>query len=270
MALACPSDARAWLQWCTALQVAKADILSVMTDDEKHLAECEDTIRVIGRELPTAVNMRQTARYSKLPSKVLAMHIAMRYRVVEMGSAAVESFREGQAVAGAANARGVLETAALFHHIVKRMKQVVADGKTGDADDFLMQALAATRHPKEKNSTILRQSMNIVTRIEAHLDKDLPGMANMYAILCESTHPNYFGLVGAYEQEGSRGYAKIYGSSAHLVHLHQHCLAAALIVFVRCHEELLEIFEPFFKICEAEGEAEFRKARESAFESDEK
>lgn len=160
--------------------------------DAEILAEAKAYAGQLTVSLPDRIQIASLTLNSKLPFKALAIRELLIHRVAELATSAVEDFERGRAVAAIALTRSILETVAVLFVLRERIGQFLVDKDVEELDDFLMKASMGSR-----NNPNLPSAINILSLID-RMDKSIPRVRATYDSLCEITHPNWAGTMGAF------------------------------------------------------------------------
>jgi hypothetical protein len=157
--------------------------------------------KLIGRKVK-AVNGRQLSPVAKLPSKIHdLLQIGLR-RTIELAEAAVREMNRQSIAPTFVLVRGAFETTCLLWDAVRRVSEVVEKDDTAQLDDldkFLMDVLMGFKS-KDWAFSEEYQARNVLTIID-RLSKQLDAKFMWYYEgLSEHAHPNYLGMMRAYQQ----------------------------------------------------------------------
>lgn len=159
---------------------------------EELLTEADELVKQLVNKLPSRVSRGTVSTISKTALKGYAIRASLFHRMTELAEVAIDLYRQDRLIAAIVTTRSAFETAALLYHTYKHIEKVVETGKIGDIDDDLMKVLFGERLPDTDYV-----SVNILTVIDK-LDKVATGVRDMYDGLCEFSHPNWSGVMGAY------------------------------------------------------------------------
>ncbi|MGP1397360.1 MAG: hypothetical protein ACTS3R_17795 [Inquilinaceae bacterium] len=138
----------------------------------------------------------------KAPFRSWMLREAVFWRLHDLLAQSHLLHRQGHGLGARILLRSGFETLSVLIHL-NQLKHQVLDGKL-DFHEF-----------SEKTTTLLigsrdgstnHQSLNIMTVLEK-CDKRYPGLAELYAVLSESAHPNYEGLCTGYSEIDHGEYA---------------------------------------------------------------
>jgi hypothetical protein len=142
--------------------------------------------------LPKSIHLGSFTLNSKLPYKATLMREVLCHRFNDFANAAVELYAINRIVPAFVLTRAAMENTAMMYTLFTRTSEFVKTKDIDSFDQFLMKGIFGSR-----NEFTPLQSNNILTAID-HIDKKFTGTRDMYDILCEFTHPNYAGAMGAY------------------------------------------------------------------------
>jgi len=101
-------------------------------------------------------------------------------------------------------ARASVETGCLMYDFSVRVETVVTAQNPAAIEAFderVMKALLGGKSDEWKPHPDAPEALNVLTIID-HLTKRFPKLRSMYDLLSEFAHPNYDGMIGAYQQPG--------------------------------------------------------------------
>jgi hypothetical protein len=182
-----------------------AENVAEMTDGERfELASRLATD--IRNALPKELYAGAYTLHSKLPFKADSLREVLIHRVSDLADVALELFTGEKLVPAFIITRSVVETTALIYRVDQKSKEFISNRDERTYDEFLMKGLLGSR-----DGTTPEESHNILTAIQ-HLDKEFGGLSQMYATLCEFTHPNYSGAMGSYSRLDKENHVLLLGS----------------------------------------------------------
>lgn len=218
---------------------------------QQRLEDAISLVENLAVDMPTQVELAGLFQLSLVPPRLVAVREAMRYRMVELSKNACDCFRRSQAVAGTALTRAAFETSSLVFHIEKRVSSAVTDRTLGDIGQFLLQSLLGLKDKQvlagAKHLDQMPTAVNVLTSV-AHLEKQYPGAASLYATLCEITHPNQLGGLIAYGTHEKGFILKLAANCSHGASIHP-ILCHALIVFEHHYNRIADVFPAFVELC---------------------
>jgi hypothetical protein len=124
------------------------------------------------------------------------------HRCVEQAEAAAILCNEHCWLSAIVVARSLLETIAAYHHLARKIANLVRAGNIRATNDALLTASFATRDPElinQAGSDDVRAT-SILTQIDA-LASHHAGVRQDYDLLSEHAHPNAFGVFLFFSQE---------------------------------------------------------------------
>jgi hypothetical protein len=161
-------------------------------EDTPSLQEVRQLADIIASSLPDRIQIAALSLKSKLPFKAISLRELLLHRVSALATPAVELFERDQIIPAVVLTRSIVETFALFYALHERLVRFLAAKNSADLDDFLMRSLVGARNRPEMPSSI-----NVLTLID-RVEKIIPGFRSVYDSLCEYTHPNWAGTLGAF------------------------------------------------------------------------
>ncbi|RWA52106.1 hypothetical protein AU476_19270 [Cupriavidus sp. UYMSc13B] len=127
------------------------------------------------------------------------------HRVSDLSDVALELYEAQRLVPAFVITRSVVETTAMVFRLHQKSKEFMAKHDIKAYDQFLMKGLLGSR-----DGTTSEESHNVLTAIK-HLNKEFDGLEQMYATLCEFTHPNYSGAMGSYSRLDRKNHTLLLG-----------------------------------------------------------
>ena len=155
----------------------------------------------IAENLPVKVDGRATTGNSKIPFKILVLRETLACRVFDLASVALQLYDAGKIIPAFIMSRAVVETTSLMFSLHKHVAVFNEDHNVNKLNEFLVKAMMGSR-----NDCTPIDNENILKSID-RVDKEFKGLRGMYEALCEFTHPNWSGVLGAYgsiDQENCR------------------------------------------------------------------
>lgn len=214
------------------------------------LKEAEELQKQLAKNLPSRVSRESISNTSKTALKAHVIRASLFHRITELAEVAIDLYRQDRLIAAFIITRSAFETAALTHHTYKHIEKVVETGKIGDIDETLMKVLFGERLPESEC-----EAVNILTAINK-LDKEIPGMRNLYNGLCEFAHPNWSGAMGAYAKDDQGPFTLDFDQKHENIppEAGLQALIAALETFKHSESNMSSILPAFTKLHEESGE----------------
>ncbi|TCK28981.1 hypothetical protein EV667_2998 [Ancylobacter aquaticus] len=159
----------------------------------------EEKLASWGASLPATIEVagllaRNPVVYKwKSPFRSVALREGLFWRVHDLMMQSHALFEDGHGLGARILLRSGFETAALLIHL-NQITQMVIEGKL-PFEDFNRKTSQLLLGSRRTTSSI--QSINIVTIIEK-VEKNYPGLTEIYAGLSEVAHPNYEGVIYGY------------------------------------------------------------------------
>lgn len=221
-----------------------------ITTRQELLKEAEELQKQLAKNLPSRVSRESISNTSKTALKVHVIRASLFHRITELAEVAIDLYRQDRLIAAFIITRSAFETAALTHHTYKHIEKVVETGKIGDIDETLMKVLLGERLPESEC-----EAVNILTAINK-LDKEIPGMRNLYNGLCEFAHPNWSGAMGAYAKDDQGPFTLDFDQKHENIppEAGLQALIAALETFKHSESNMSSILPAFTKLHEESGE----------------
>jgi len=156
------------------------------------LARARALLAEIGRRLPRRIVPADYPPPSHLPFRAAALQAVLVHRLHEIGGVALDLFDQGHLVPAFILTRALGETAALLHWLEARVAAALVDDDLVALAGFLEKAMLGSRDGATRSI-----SYSVLTAI-AKVERDFPAMRSLYDNLCEYSHPNWSGALGAY------------------------------------------------------------------------
>ena len=161
-------------------------------DDEIGLRMARKQVNVIVSSLPERVDAAAFTLNSKLPFKALSLREVLIHRISELAECAMDQYEQRKLVPAFVLTRAAIETVSLIYWLHKKLSEFIESKDIDQLDGFLMKTILGS-----KDNTTTIESYNVLTAID-HVDKKFENFRKMYDGLCEFTHPNWSGALGAY------------------------------------------------------------------------
>lgn len=159
---------------------------------KEQLAIAKDAADSIRTSLPVELYAGSYTLKSKLPFKVASFREVLLHRSSDLADMAIELHERSELIPAFVLTRGVAETAAMMYWLHKRTGEFLISRDSDEYDQFLMKGMLGSR-----DGTTRHESHNVLTALD-HLDGKFQGFRSAYNALCEFTHPNWSGVMGAY------------------------------------------------------------------------
>ena len=149
------------------------------------------------RSIPLAglLSRNPVAYKWKAPWRCWMLREAVFWRVNDLCAQSYALHQQGHGLGARILLRSAFETLAMLIHLNQSILQVL-DGRL-NFHEFSKKTTTLLLGSKDKSTPY--PSLNIMT-ILAKCDKRYPGLAELYAVLSESAHPNYEGLLAGYSK----------------------------------------------------------------------
>ena len=167
--------------------------ISALSDSE-HLALAKQLASNIRECLPRELYARSFTLKSKLPYKASSFRELLIHRLSDLADVAIELYESGRLVPAFIITRSVVETTAVAYWLYQKSQEFIEKQDEEAFDEFLMKGMLGS-----KDGTTKYESCNVLTAVD-RLDKEFPGLRDMYNTLCEFTHPNWSGVMGSYSK----------------------------------------------------------------------
>lgn len=167
--------------------------VSTLSDDER-LALAKQLASDIRSSLPKELYAGSFTLKSKIPYKASSFREVLIHRVSDLADVAVELYEANYLVPAFIVTRSVVETSAVIYWLYQKSSEFIEKRDEEAFDEFIMKGMLGS-----KDGTTKYESYNVLTAVD-RLDKEFPGLRDMYNTLCEFTHPNWSGVMGAYSR----------------------------------------------------------------------
>ncbi|MDD9732798.1 hypothetical protein PVW46_23110 [Mameliella sp. AT18] len=131
----------------------------------------------------------------KAPFRSWMLREAVFWRLHDLLTQSYALHQQGHGLGARILLRSGFETVAVLVYLNQQMQQVL-DGKL---NFHLFSDKTTTLLAGSRDGSTTHRSLNIMTILEK-CDKRYPGLAKLYAILSESAHPNYEGMITGYSK----------------------------------------------------------------------
>lgn len=196
--------------------------LSQLSDAERYGLAKKLVIAMRG-SLPKELYAGSFTVNSKLPYKACSFREVLIHRQSDLADVAMDLYEAKRLVPAFVMTRAVVETTALMYSLHTKAQDFLTTKDEDAFDGFLMKGMLGSR-----DETTSHESVNILKSVD-RMDKEFDGLRDMYNTLCEFTHPNWSGTMGAYSRIEREKY---------LLHLgkehHSPPLAYGLAPFIGC------------------------------------
>lgn len=167
--------------------------VSILSDAER-LALAKQFASNIRGSLPKELYAGSFTLKSKIPYKASSFREVLIHRVSDLADVAVELYEANRLVPAFIVTRSVVETTAVAYWLYQKSSDFIEKRDEEAFDEFLMKGMLGS-----KDGTTKYESYNVLTAVD-RLDKEFPGLRDMYNTLCEFTHPNWSGVMGTYSR----------------------------------------------------------------------
>jgi hypothetical protein len=160
--------------------------------DQEQLQLAKKLSGNIRASLPKELYAGSFTLKSKLPYKAASFREVLFHRLSDLAEVTYDLFEIGRLLPAFVLSRAVVETTALLFGLYVKTSEFLEKPDEDSFDEFLMKGMMGS-----KDGTTTYSSYNALKAID-RLDKGFPGLRDMYNTLCEFTHPNWSGVMGAY------------------------------------------------------------------------
>ena len=221
-----------------------------------------ERIRLVADELsaslPEAFDIASLSTKAKLPFKALTLRESLIHRASELADTALDLIDSRRFIPATIIARALMETTGLLYWLHHRVESAVKAGQVGDLDDFLMRGLVGDKLDDGEDDIVALNAMSGIDRVSQD-EKDLPvTFREMYDWLCEFTHPNWGGVMGAYSKVDRQNWRVTFGSRRDPKDWEflEAPLHRSLWVFRDRYNDMARFFPAFIALCEEDLESQ--------------
>jgi hypothetical protein len=155
-----------------------------------------DALKKLAAMRVARMKLTRSLRRSKVAWKFAMLRQGLTYRLVDLAEGAIREWNESRYLSAMILARACLETGALLHSIVTRMRAALDKRDLTGLNDLAETEMIGSRLQKWIDEDGYK-STNVLTAID-HLDKQLDGARDFYEQISEAAHPNGRGTVQFY------------------------------------------------------------------------
>lgn len=129
---------------------------------------------------------------------------AALYRITDIASDALELWHRKKVNSSIILSRSLMETASASYWLIKRAeRKIAANDFIGASDDVETLSFAS------RSTDGLPDGKSVLTYID-EVEKIIPGYRDVYAIMCDVSHPNHLGTLWAYSDMVKESYEVIF------------------------------------------------------------
>lgn len=161
-------------------------------DEPTALTACQNSLENFKNCLVTRVDPANLTPKSKIPFKLFSLKELLLHRMTALADSALTLYESNRRVPSFLVIRGCMETTGSIVHIRKKCESYLENKDLDSFDESLMKGLAGGRDKKAKIAAV-----NVLSLIDK-IDREYPGYRKMYDVLCEYTHPNFFGVLDVF------------------------------------------------------------------------
>jgi hypothetical protein len=217
----------------------------------EYKAEIAARLDSFARSLPKQVDAPAISKMM-LPGSAMWYRESMIWRFTELAQDALEKLDGKRFASAIVLTRAAVETAAgLWYLHTKIMKAIKADD-LGDLDGMLKRLNLGYKDPRAIADN-LPQAVNVLRFLE-HVERDIQGYENAYAVLCEYAHPNYQGAACLYSHPHADTGLIDFGSNIREAHSHEAIcalnLSTAAMMFQHSYGAVADLMPGLVSLCE--------------------
>lgn len=206
----------------------------------------------IALSLPARLEIASLGVPSKLPFKVISLRAILIHRIHDLTGLAIHAFSNGSPVGGVLATRALIESTSVLHTLRRLVDDSIVAGTIDGLDDRLMGMSFGSR-----TDITPVQATNILTYIDL-LDRTYSGLHGWYDQLSEVAHPNYQGLLAAYEEIDYSIYTATFGVTEQAREFGERmgvpALCASLLVAIDDYNAMVASFQRFADLCHESAE----------------
>ena len=173
--------------------------VSTMSDTER-LTLAKQLASSIRGSLPKELYAGSFTLKSKIPYKASSFREVLIHRLSDLADVAIELYETNRLIPAFIVTRSIVETTAVTYWLYQKSYEFIEKHNDEAFNEFLMKGMLGS-----KDGTTNYESYNVLTAID-RLDKEFPGLRDMYNSLCEFTHPNWSGVMGSYSRTEKEKY----------------------------------------------------------------
>ncbi|MCE8537669.1 hypothetical protein KBY27_09385 [Ruegeria pomeroyi] len=193
----------------------------------------------------------------KVAFKLLAYREALSWRAVELGEAAESSIQSGNYLSGVVLTRSLLECAAAYHFLCKKLRKCIDADSVEELDEAAMKLLLGSRWDDWEFGPT-----NILTMIDG-ANKECPGIRENYDLLSEYAHPNYSGVARIFSEPGDAlgfRFGRYVRGRGLMALTATNSLTAALMLFEHYYNSSAELFPKIVQLCHRDLETNLNRS----------
>ena len=161
-------------------------------DELTALTACQVSLANFKNSLVARVDPAGLTRRSKIPFKLFSLKELLLHRMTSLVESALTLYESNRRVPSFLVIRGCMETAGSVVYVRKKCERYVENKDLDSFDESLIKGLAGGRDENAKIAAV-----NVLTLIDK-IDNEYQGYRKMYDVLCEYTHPNFFGVLDVF------------------------------------------------------------------------
>jgi len=163
-------------------------------ENRDKLALARANVENLSANLPSVVDPASISYEAKIPYKVLVFREAILWRTEELARCSCDLIESGNICSALVLIRATTENAAALIYLADFMANSIERGLPPDADDKAMSLLMGHKSWDE-----MPKAINVLTMLRK-AEKVAPLIGEVYADLCEYSHPNWAGSAGLFSQ----------------------------------------------------------------------
>lgn len=178
--------------------------------------------------------------------KVLIYREALSWRVIELGEGAAVAIKSGNPLAGIILTRALVECAAAYHFLCKKLERCVEQNSVDELDEAAKKFILGSRWEDWEFS-----ATNILTMIDG-ANRDCPGLRKNYDHLSEFCHPNYSGVAMIFSNPTGSfdvSLGRYLGGTERLNWTATNSMTAALMLFEHYYNSSADLLPNIIDLC---------------------
>lgn len=215
--------------------------------------EIRERLESLEASLPERLDAMAVS-HSKLPWKPVLYRETLRWRMAELGRAALENFERDCLAAAIILTRATVEGSAALWHLQGKVAAAIDANELADIDEYLMRLIMGS-----KTESTLPQAVNVLSFVD-RVDKDIPGFRHQYDVLSEYAHPNWAGTSLLYSKHDQERLVTDFGKNVRKLDGPKDIgivnLSVSLAMFERGCDLLSELMPAFTALCESNLKAQ--------------
>lgn len=219
-----------------------------MTDtstEHKIFSEVDEHIKILKEQLIGHLPPIKSKPGEKLIRLSILWRETLLHRIVDLGLAAKDMFKDCRLVPGCTLTRALYETVAIEYYFFTKVQQAIDKRIIDEVHEIVIRGFWGSRDGSTKEN-----ALQVLTAI-THMDKIFTGVRSEYDHLCEYAHPNMKGGFGTYTKIELPIMSVEFGQNPQKLPIEAFGLGALAIILgiaIDLHKELLQFEDTFSKL----------------------